>query len=203
MAFIQSKLFAAILGALLFLLTTAFLIPQGAGSAALPAEGAEHAEPKRPAVTRGPSWTFFNPELDQMVAELKMEKETMATKEKQLNELEARLKADRTELDEASRRISKIQSEVNRDLLRIKDDEAVNLKRLAKMYSSMEPAGAAKIMKELDDTVVVKIMTLMKDAEAGGILDALAKMGGAEPKRAAKISELLRLAVAPKAAAKP
>ncbi len=198
MGFLQSKLFAAILGALMFLLTTAFLIPQGIGKAE-PTEGDSHGEASRPAQTRGPSWTFFNPEMDQIVAELKMEKEAMAGREKQLGELEMRLKADRSELDEATKRITKIQDQCNRDLLRIKDDEAGNLKKLAKMYSSMEPASASKIMRELDDAIVVKIMTLMKDAETGGILDAFAKMGDADTKRAAKISENLRLAVAQKA----
>jgi len=201
MGFLKSKLFAAILGGLMFLLTTAFLIPQGIGNVA-PVEANAAAEPAHPPQIRGPSWTFFNPEMDQIVAELKMEKETMRAKAKQLAELEVRLKADRSELDEATKRIGKMQDQVNRDLFRIKDDEAANLKKLAKMYSSMEPASAAKIMRELDDAVVVKIMTLMKDAETGVILDALSKMGDLETKRAARISENLRLAVVQKAAAK-
>jgi flagellar motility protein MotE (MotC chaperone) len=191
MAFLQSKLFAAILGVLLFLLTTAFLIPKELASN-LPRDGrGDH-----PSGTRGPSWTFFNPELDRMIAELQSEKDRVAAKEKQLGELEVRLKAERSELDEATRRIGKLQQEVSRDFLRIKEDEAVNLKKLARMYATMEPASAARIMRELDDTVVVKIMTLMKEGESAPILDTLSKMGEAETRRAAKISENLRLAVA-------
>lgn len=203
MKFIQSKLFASILGALLFLVTTAMVIPAGIAVPPPSEDKEEDAAHKHgPANTRGPSWDFFNPELDQVVAELKMEKEGMSVKKKQLDELDARLKAERAELDEAGRKVAKMRDEVSRDVLKIKDDEAANLKRLAKMYMSMEPAGAAKILAALDDAVVVKIMTLMKDADSGLILDALAKSGADETKRAAKISENLRLAVAQKPATK-
>ena len=203
MKFIQSKLFASILGALLFLVTTAMVIPAGI-AVAPPSEDKEEdaAHQHGPANTRGPSWDFFNPELDQVVAELKMEKEGLSVKKKQLDELDARLKAERAELDEAGRKVTKMRDEVSRDVLKIKDDEAANLKRLSKMYMSMEPAGAAKILAALDDAVVVKIMTLMKDADSGLILDAMAKAGPDETKRAAKISENLRLAVAQKPATK-
>ena len=203
MKFIQSKLFAAILGALLFLVTTAMVIPAGIAVAPPSEDKEEDAAHKHgPANTRGPSWDFFNPELDQVVAELKMEKEGLSSKKKQLEELDARLKAERAELEEAGRKVAKMRDEVSRDVLKIKDDEAANLKRLSKMYTSMEPAGAAKILAALDDAVVVKIMTLMKDADSGLILDALAKAGPDETKRAAKISENLRLTVAQKTATK-
>ena len=202
MTFIQSKLFAAVLGALLFLLTTAFLIPTGIGGPKPSAHLEEHAEAKAPANTQGPSWQFFNPEMEQVVSELKNERTSLATREQQLGELEARLKAERTEIDEATKRITKMQQDVNRETLRIKEDEVGNLKRLGKLYSTMEPASAAKIMRELDDSVVVKILTLMKDADVALILDGFAKMGDVETKRAARISENLRLAVGQKAGGK-
>lgn len=202
MKFIQSKLFAAVLGALLFLLTTAFLIPTGIGGPKPSAHLEEHAEAKAPANTQGPSWQFFNPEMEQVVSELKNERTSLATREQQLGELEARLKAERTEIDEATKRITKMQQDVNRETLRIKEDEVGNLKRLGKLYSTMEPASAAKIMRELDDSVVVKILTLMKDADVALILDGFAKMGDVETKRAARISENLRLAVGQKAGGK-
>ena len=202
MNFLQSKLFAALLGGLLFLLTTAFLIPQGLGVPKPSAHGDEHADAPAPANTQGPSWQFFNPELEQIVTELKTERTSLTTREQQLGELEARLKAERTEIDEATRRIAKMQQEVNRETLRIKEDEVGNLKRLGKLYSTMEPSSAAKIMRELDDTVVVRILTLMKDAEVALILDGFAKMGEVEIKRAARLSENLRLAVGAKGSGK-
>lgn len=199
MKFIQSKLFASILGALMFLLTSAFLTTSGlkpAAHAGEEGEGAHHAD------TKGPSWMFFNPELDQIVAELKTERETMAAKEKQLGELSARLKAERAELDEALNTVKKLQQQVDRDVFRIKEDEAANLKKLAKMYAAMEPAGAAKILRELDDVIVVKILTLMKEPETAVILESFSRFGDAETKRAAGFSESLRSAVSNKSANK-
>src|SRR5689334_20234083 len=106
MKFLQSKLFAAILGAMMFLLTTAFLTTSGLKPVdSLEDEaGADHH-----AVTKGPSWTFFNPELDQIVAELKAEREALSAREKQMGELAARLKAERAELDAALGNVKKLQ----------------------------------------------------------------------------------------------
>ena len=111
-----------------------------------------------------------------------------------MNELAARLRAERAELDEALKNIKKIQSQVDRDVFRIKADEAGNLKKLAKMYASMEPASAARILRELDDVVVVKTLTLMKEPEIAFILESFSKLGAAETKRAAALTENLRAA---------
>jgi len=189
MKFIQSPLFAAILGGVLFLLTSAFLTTKGVANA--PHSGG-HAEAVDDANTKGPSWDFFNPELDQIVADLKSERDALTAREKQVSELEARVRSERAELDEALKSIKKLQQQVDRDVFRIKEDEAGNLKRLAKMYSAMEPSGAAKILRELDDIVLVKILTQLKEADTAQILEALARMGEAETKRAASLSEHLR-----------
>ena len=191
MRFLQSKLFAAVLGSTLFMLTTAFLTTSGLAPAPHH-EGEEEGE--HGANTKGPSWSFFNPELDQIIAELKSEKDAAVAKEKQLNELAARLRAERAELDEALKGIKKIQSQVDRDVFRIKEDETGNLKRLAKMYASMEPASAAKILRELDDVIVVKTLTLMKEPETALVLEAFSKLGEAETKRAAALADNLRSA---------
>lgn len=200
MKMLQSPVVAAILGGLLFLLTSAFLTTKGL-TPIEHVDGEHHEGEEEPSIN-GPSWTFFNPEMEQIMDELKSERESLATKEKQLAELETRLRAERSELDDELKKIRAIQSKVDRDVLRIKEDEAGNLKKLAKMYATMEPAGAAKIMRELDDVVVVKILTLMKEAETALILEAFARMGEPETKRAALLSENLRAAAAAKTAAK-
>ena len=200
MKMLQSPVVAAILGGLLFLLTSAFLTTKGIAPIE-PAEGGHHEGEEEPSIN-GPSWTFFNPEMEQIMGELKSERESLATKEKQLKELETRLGAERSELDDELKKIRAIQAKVDRDVLRIKEDEAGNLKKLAKMYATMEPAGAAKILRELDDVVVVKILTLMKEAETALVLESFARMGEAETKRAALLSENLRAAAAAITAAK-
>jgi flagellar motility protein MotE (MotC chaperone) len=199
MKFLQSPLFAALLGGVLFLLTSAFLTTQGIATATEAddaSDGAAHANIK------GPSWDFFNPELDEVIADLKTERDALNARERQLNELAARLKAERAELDETLKGMKKIQQQVDRDLFRIKEDEAGNLKKLAKMYSAMEAPTAARILRELDDVIIVKILTLVKEPEAALILESLARLGEAETKRAAAISEDLRSSLATKPSTK-
>lgn len=198
MKMLKSPVVAAILGGVLFLLTSAFLTTKGLTP--IPHAAVAHEE-KEEASINGPSWTFFNPEMEQIVGELKAERDTVAVKEKQLNELAARLRTERAELDEELKKMKAIQMKVDRDVMRIKEDEAGNLKKLAKMYASMEPAGAAKIMRELDDVVVVKILTLMKEPEVALVLESFARMGDPETKRAAQFSESLRAAVSTKTSA--
>ena len=199
MKFLQSKLFAAILGAILFLLSTAFLTTRDLASTP-PLEEETAGGPQ--ASLNGPSWAFFNPELDQIIEDLKAERDAVAAKDKQLTELAVRLRAERAELDDALKNIKTLHEQVDRDVFRIKEDEAVNLKKLAKMYANMAPSEAAKILRELDDVVVVKILTLMKEPETALVLESFARLGEMETKRAAALSESLRAAVSNKTPAK-
>ena len=198
MKFLQSKLFAAVLGSVLFMLTSAFLTIQGLAPNSKH-DGDEDAASRHAPNTEGASWAFFNPEMEQIMAELRSEREAVVAKEKQLNELSTRLRTERAELDDAVKAIKKLQQQVDRDVFRIKEDEAANLKKLSKMYASMEPAGAAKILRELDDVIVVKILGLMKEPDTGLILEAMSRLGEGETKRAASISENLRAAASNKA----
>ena len=187
MKFLQSKIFAALLGAVIFLLTSAFLTTGGLGAADHLRTGSDHRDG-----VSGPSWMFFNPELDLIIADLKAEREAVALKEKQLNQLALRLRAERAELDEALRGIKNLEQQVDREVFRIKEDEAGNLKKLAKMYAAMEPAGAAKLLRELDDVIIVKVLSLMKEPETALILESFVRLGDAETRRAAGLSENLR-----------
>jgi len=195
MKFLQSPFFAAILGGVLFLLTSTLLTTQGI---ATDLRGVEESRAAARVNTKGSSWDFFNPELDQIIADLKSERDALTAQEKQLNDLATRLKAERAELDEALKGIKKIQQQVDGDLFRIKENEGGNLKRLSKMYSAMEPASAARILRELDDVIVVKILSLVKEPEAALILEALSRLGEAETRRVAGISENLRAGISAK-----
>lgn len=189
------------IGGMLFLLTSAFLTTKGISQLPPPVAAHEDEEEKEEVSINGPSWTFFNPEMEQIMGELKLERDSVAVKEKHLQELALRLRLERAELDEELKKMKAIQTKVDRDVLRIKEDEVGNLKKLAKMYALMEPAGAAKIMRELDDVVVVKILTLMKEPEVALILESFARIGEPETKRAAQLSESLRSAASAKASA--
>lgn len=194
---LKSKGFAAILGVLLYLGVT--LAVWRTPSPPPPA-------PEEPSLARkivnGPSWDFTNPEVDQLVLELKKERAALAERERQLDEFAARIKAEQAELNATTQRVHQLQRELDQTFVRVQEEETANLKKLAKVYSGMTPEGAASILKQLDETTIVKILVFMKEEQTAPILETLAKLGDAEAKLAASISERLRLAVFRKPAEK-
>jgi len=137
---------------------------------------------------------YQNPEADQLVGELKAEKQKLDDREQQLNELATRLDTERGEISNATQSVQQLQADFDKNVLRIKDEEIANLKKLAKVYSAMTPDGAALILSDLDDTQVAKILVFMKEGDAAAILESISKKGAAEAKRAADLSERLRVA---------
>jgi flagellar motility protein MotE (MotC chaperone) len=142
----------------------------------------------------GASWEFKNPEADQLLAELREEKKAVDKKQQQLTELEQHLNAERAEITQAAQSVNRLQKEFYQNVLRVREEETANLKKLAKVYSAMTAEGAAGIFAGMEDLQVAKIMVFMKETETAGILEVMGKKGGAEAKRAAALSERLRLA---------
>jgi flagellar motility protein MotE (MotC chaperone) len=140
------------------------------------------------------SWDFKNPEADQLLAELKEEKKAVEKRQHQLDELAQRLDAERAEITQATDSVNKMQKDFDQSVLRVQQEETSNLKKLAKVYAAMKPDGAAAIFAGLDDIQVAKIMVYMEEDETAGILQVMAKKGAADAKRAAALSERLRLA---------
>jgi len=184
---LHSGWLSGLLGTVLYLGTTAMLLSpakvlQGVHARA---ESGEDTSPK-------PSWEFSNPELDRLIAELKKEKESLATREQQLSELAARLQAERAELNQVTQTVHQLQMEFEKGVLRVREEETANLKKTAKMYAAMSPDGAAPIVKQLEDDQILKFLVFMKDNESGPLLEYLGRLGSAEAKRAAALTERLR-----------
>ncbi len=187
-------------GGLAFLITWLLTLQSAAPSIRPPAPPAAHAE-EAPRTPLAPveSWVYFNPEIDQLIKELKAEKEALTTREHDLNQLSTRLKTERKEIDEVAETVKRIQAEIDKRVVEVKADEVTNLKRLAKTYASMTPGGVAGIFRGQDDSSVVKALTQMKEIEIGPILEAMSAQGPAEAKRANELIEKLRLAKLPPA----
>ena len=145
----------------------------------------------------GPSWTFHNPELNQLLIELKDEREALRVRTSQLDELAARLSTERQEICVVTQTVYRLRKELDATVSRVAEEEAVNLKRLTKVYASMSPAGAARILKEMEDEQIVKILALMKETETASILESFGQGDKQEAKRAALISNRLRLIIPP------
>lgn len=174
-----------ILGGLAFLLTVFALVQKPLAESGKPVE---HTEEEKVAGF----WERHDPEVDQLLQEMKAEKEVLAKRAAELRELETRLAAERAEINQVTQRVAQLQLEFDQSIIRVKEEETPNLKKLAKIYTTMSPEGAAAIMRELDDQVVVKVMSFMKEDQSAPLLDAMAKEGDAQAKRAATIAEALR-----------
>jgi flagellar motility protein MotE (MotC chaperone) len=187
---LQSGWMTVVLGALTYLAVTAVLM----GSSKSLSQQHTTIE-SEPTGGRGPSWDFSNPEVDRLIAELNKEKQALATREQQLNELATRLQAERSEINQVTQTVFRLQQEFDRNVLRVREDETANLRKLAKIYSTMTPEGATLIIRQLEDEEIAKMLVIMKESEAAPLLENLAKLGEAEAKRAAALSERLRKSI--------
>jgi flagellar motility protein MotE (MotC chaperone) len=143
----------------------------------------------------GASWEFTNPEADQLISQLRDEQKAMEARQRKLDEWEQSLQARRMELNSVTQSVWQLQSDFDKAVVRVTEEETSNLKKLAKVYADMTPDTAANVMAQLDDVVIVKIMLFMKENETAAILETLAKQGPAQAKRAAQISEHVRLSI--------
>ncbi len=93
----------------------------------------------------------------------------------------------------ATQAVHRLQAEFDKNVTRVREAETVNLKRLAKLYATMSPEGAANVMKNLEDEQLLKILVHMKEVETAPILELMAKVSPDEAKRVATLSDRLRL----------
>lgn len=191
MKFLQAPITAMLLGGLSFLLTMFALIEKPLKASATPVE---HTPEQKVAGF----WDRHNPETDQLLKEIQTEREYLTKKAAELKDLETRLAAERAEINQITQRVAQLQFEFDQTIIRIKEEEVPNLKKLARLYSTMSIEGAIAIIRELDDLVVVKLMSFMKEDQSAPLLEAMAREGETQAKRAANIAEALRKTVADK-----
>lgn len=189
MKILQNPLVSSILGLVLYVVVTVAVWKT-------PVTAAPHEPSQEEIITKAnataPSWEFKSQEADMLIAELKAEKELLAKREKDLKDLEERLKVERLELNVVTQTVYQLQKQVENSIVRINAEEANNLKKLSRTYAAMSPEGAAPIMKEMEESTLTKILALLKETESAPILEAMSKLGPDEAKRVANISEKLR-----------
>lgn len=142
------------------------------------------------------NWYFKTEEIDKYVDELKERETDLDEREASLKNLEAHLAAEREELEDLKTEIERRHKALSDQIMIVRKNEITNLRTLANSYSNITPAAAVAIFEEMDDALVVKIISLMKPDVVALILEELAKNGANDPasiKRAAQLSEELRL----------
>jgi len=192
---LQSSWFVSLAGCLTYLGTTAALIN--------PAKFAGFHRPdteERRSAADDPSWKFRNPEFDQWVGEIKHEKENLALREQQLQEMQTRLESEQQELNAVTQSVVQMQAEFDRNVIRYKAQEIDNLKRQIKVLNAMPPDSAAGMLGDMQNDDVVRILVMMKPDQASVMLDAMSKKGPDQASRAAAILERMRNVIPPGAA---
>jgi flagellar motility protein MotE (MotC chaperone) len=158
---------------------------------------AKPADPKMPLPANAPrDWVYWTDEINKLSSNLKEEREALEEREKELEQVEKRLAGEREELRKVRAELDGMRREVTENIPKIEASEKQNVKTLAKTYSTMKPQDAVAVMREIDDSSVVKILASMKADVVGAIFQEMAKAKDADGSlavRAARLSEQLRL----------
>lgn len=141
-------------------------------------------------------WGFASDFIVSLEDELRQRIAALETREAELAAYEARLGADRAEIEEIKNQVELMRESLLEGVVKLEADEKENLKRLAKTYAILDPRATVSIFNELDDSTVVKILFFMDSETVGAVLEEMVTANGngsEQVKRAAKISDMLRL----------
>jgi len=143
-------------------------------------------------------WDFYTAEIDNLVNELKTERENYQKKAKDFAAVELRIATEKKELVRIREEIEKMRSELTEKTTEMQASEKTNVRNLSRTYSNMKPTQAVAIISEMSDANIVKILALMKPDIQAKILAEMAKTSDGSGNatlapRAAKLSDQLRL----------
>jgi len=164
-------------------------LPLIAASQAARAKAVDEGKPDAP-------WGFWTIEIENLASELKDQKAVFKKREEELAQREERLNAERQELTKQRQQLEALRSDISSRITSIQADEMKNLKSLVATYSNLTPKSTLTIFKEMDDTMVVKLLSLMKTDIVSPLFEEMSKQAASDPamgKRVATLSEKLRL----------
>ena len=141
-------------------------------------------------------WDFWTIEMESLANDLRDERLRIKQREEQLVKREARLNAEQQELEKTRKQIEELRAAIDERLIEVTEGEAANLKKLALTYGALSPKSAVAIFREMDDTTLVKLFSLMKPDTVGPIFEEMGKQSATDAniaKRAALLSERLRM----------
>jgi flagellar motility protein MotE (MotC chaperone) len=158
-------------------------------AAAKPAAG-------QPTELKKKGWDFWTIEIENLSNELKEERGRMKKQAESLDLRSARLTAEEKEFAKLRADVEALRKQIADKVIEITADESKNIRSLAQTYTNLTPRGAVAILREMDDSTAVKILSLMKPDVVGGIFEEMSRSAGTDvslAKRAALLSEKLRL----------
>jgi len=141
-------------------------------------------------------WGFWTLEIENLASELKDQKAVVKKYEESLKLREERLNAERQELTKQREQLEAMRADIGSRIVAIQSDEVKNLKSLVATYSNLTPKATLTIFKEMDDSMVVKILALMKTDVTTPLFEEMSKQAATDPfvaRRVATLTEKLRL----------
>ncbi len=158
------------------------------------AAAAEAARPEKP-------WDFWTQEIEDLAAELKAKNTEIKVREQAVAAREERLAGNLIELEKMRQQVDALRKETTASMMEMDAEEARNLKAIAKTYGELTPKAAVGILQKMDESNAVKILHLMKSDAVSPILQEMGTSPDPEiVKRAAQLTDRLRLVKSPKAA---
>lgn len=163
-------------------------------------------EKTMPAEERQRGWDFWTIEIENLAAELKGERDHQRNLSEQLDHRETQMAAERQELNKIRSEVEGLRQEIATKVIEINADEMKNIRSLAQTYTTLTPRAAVAIIREMDDTMVVKILSMMKPDVVAPIFEEMSRTAGNDgpmARRAALLSDRLRLVKSTKAPSSP
>ena len=151
-------------------------------------------------------WNFWTIEVENLANELNGERGRLRKQAELLDQRESQLAAERQELNKIRTEIEGLRQEIAAKVVEIGADEAKNIRGLAQTYANLTPRAAVAIIREMDDVMIVKILSMMKSDVVAPIFEEMSRAAGTDTslaRRAALLSERLRLMKSTKAASSP
>lgn len=148
-------------------------------------------------------WDFWTIDIENLASELKEEKAVVKKREEELNLRDTRIATEQAELLKQRRELEALRADITSKMTEIQTDELKNLKSLAATYSTLTPKACLAIFREMEDSTVVKLLSIMKPEVVGPLFEEMGRQADTDPglaKRAAALSEKLRLIKAAKTA---
>jgi len=195
---LKSPWFIVLLGVLLGVGTSAFLVMKsvsGIVAAQKPVKPVEQFVQFAPR-----DWTMRSNEVEKLAKDLQEEKATLDARQKDLDDYSERLVNERKEIEKVRVQVDEMRKLVTDNLPKLDASEKVNIKSLAKTYATMAPADAVAVLREMDDSTIVKILSVMKADVVGAIFQEMARTKDGDTTlatRAAHLSDQLRLLQTP------
>ncbi len=190
MKMLTSRWGLAIIAAISYILTSTLVILQG-----LPKPGPKMAE----ATAKPPRiWSFKTDAIDELITELHDERTRFTEEQKSIEAMRAQITTERAELERVRDEIKALREELDQRVVKIQESDVKNIKTLSVQYSTMKPVTAVAIFQEMDEDMVVRILSVMKADRITAVLEEMAKVRekpGEEPtaRRIVRLMDKLRL----------